>query len=56
MVYFQQLGNAANRVGVTDTAFSHRDALCEWGCAVWLDPVQDAASAISRGCLRPMSC
>jgi len=45
MVYFQQLGNAANRVGVTETAFSHRDALCEWGCdAVWLDPAQDAAN------------
>ena len=32
MLYFQQLGNAANRVGATETAFSHRDALCEWGC------------------------
>jgi FAD/FMN-containing dehydrogenase len=42
MVYFQQLGNAANRVGGTATAFSHRDALCEWGCdAVWLDPAAD---------------
>lgn len=27
LVYFQQLGNAANRVGVTETAFSHRDAV-----------------------------
>jgi FAD/FMN-containing dehydrogenase len=45
MLYFQQLGNAANRVGATETAFSHRDALCEWGCdAVWLDPAQDAAN------------
>jgi len=45
MVYFQQLGNAANRVGAGDTAFSHRDALCEWGCdAVWLDPAEDAAN------------
>lgn len=45
MVYFQQLGNAANRVGVTETAFSHRKALCEWGCdAVWLDPAEDAAN------------
>ena len=45
MVYFQQLGNAANRVDATATAFSHRDALCEWGCdAVWLDPTQDAAN------------
>jgi FAD/FMN-containing dehydrogenase len=42
IVYFQQLGNAANRVGATATAFSHRDALCEWGCdAVWLDPAAD---------------
>jgi FAD/FMN-containing dehydrogenase len=45
MVYFQQLGKAANRVDATATAFSHRDALCEWGCdAVWLDPAQDAAN------------
>lgn len=45
MVYFQQLGNAANRIGASDTAFSHRDALCEWGCdAVWLDPSEDAAN------------
>jgi FAD/FMN-containing dehydrogenase len=45
MVYFQQLGNTANRIGVSDTAFSHRDALCEWGCdAVWLDPAEDAAN------------
>jgi hypothetical protein len=45
ILYFQQLGNAANRVGATETAFSHRDALCEWGCdAVWLDPAEDAAN------------
>jgi FAD/FMN-containing dehydrogenase len=45
MVYFQQLGNAANRIGASVTAFSHRDALCEWGCdAVWLDPSEDAAN------------
>jgi FAD/FMN-containing dehydrogenase len=45
MVYFQQLGNAANRVGATETAFSHRNALCEWGCdAVWLDPAEDVAN------------
>jgi FAD/FMN-containing dehydrogenase len=45
MVYFQQLGNTANRIGASDTAFSHRDALCEWGCdAVWLDPGEDAAN------------
>jgi hypothetical protein len=38
MLYFQQLGNSANWVGATATAFSHRDALCEWGCdAVWVD-------------------
>ncbi|MBI3330776.1 MAG: peptidyl-prolyl cis-trans isomerase [Candidatus Omnitrophica bacterium] len=41
-MYFQQLGKAANRAGATATAFSHRDALCEWGCdAVWLDPAAD---------------
>ena len=45
IVYFQQLGNAANRIGATATAFSHRDALCEWGCdAVWLDPAEDVAN------------
>jgi FAD/FMN-containing dehydrogenase len=43
LVYFQQLGKAANRAGATATAFSHRDALCEWGCdAVWLDPAADS--------------
>ncbi len=42
LVFFQQLGNAANRVGVQDTAFSHRDALCEWGClSSWVDPAED---------------
>jgi FAD/FMN-containing dehydrogenase len=45
MVYFQQLGNAANRIDAGDTAFSHRDALCEWGCdAAWLDPSEDTAN------------
>jgi FAD/FMN-containing dehydrogenase len=45
MLYFQQLGNSANRVSATATAFSHRDALCEWGCdAVWMDPAQDGAN------------
>jgi hypothetical protein len=45
MLYFQQLGNSANRVGATATAFSHRDALCEWGCdAVWVDPAQDGVN------------
>ena len=38
-VFFQYLGNAARRVPVGDTAFGHRDALCEWGVnAVFLDP------------------
>src|SRR6266699_2609886 len=42
LVYFEQLGKAANRVGATAAAFSHRDALCDWGCdAVWLDPAAD---------------
>jgi FAD/FMN-containing dehydrogenase len=41
-VFFQQLGNAANRVDAAATAFSHRDALCEWGClSSWLDPAAD---------------
>jgi FAD/FMN-containing dehydrogenase len=45
MVYFQQLGNTANRIAASDTAFSHRDALCEWGCdAVWLAPAEDATN------------
>jgi hypothetical protein len=42
IVYFQQLGNAVGRIGPGETAFSHRDALCELGCdAVWLDPAED---------------
>jgi FAD/FMN-containing dehydrogenase len=42
LVFFQQLGNAANRVDPAVTAFSHRDALCEWGClSSWLDPAAD---------------
>jgi hypothetical protein len=41
-VFFQQLGNAANRIASATTAFSHRDALCEWGCqSSWLDPAAD---------------
>jgi FAD/FMN-containing dehydrogenase len=45
LVAFQQLGNAANRVSATATAFSHRDALCEWGCiSSWLDPAADDAN------------
>lgn len=44
-VFFQQLGNAANRVSATATAFSHRDALCEWGClSRWLDPAADGVN------------
>jgi hypothetical protein len=38
---FQQLGNAANRVGASETAFSHRDAL--YDClmlAGWEDPAE----------------
>lgn len=42
LVFFQQLGNAANRIGVQETAFSQRDALCEWGClSSWVDPAAD---------------
>lgn len=45
LTFFQQLGNAANRVGAQETAFSHRDALCEWGClSSWLDPTADGAN------------
>jgi FAD/FMN-containing dehydrogenase len=43
--YFTQLGNAVARADATATAFSHRDALCEWGClSVWLDPAEDEAN------------
>jgi FAD/FMN-containing dehydrogenase len=42
LTFFQQLGNAVNRLPQDATAFSHREALCEWGClSVWLDPAQD---------------
>jgi FAD/FMN-containing dehydrogenase len=45
LVFFQQLGNAANRVGVQETAFSHRNALCEWGClSSWRDPAEDGTN------------
>jgi hypothetical protein len=45
ILYFQQLGNAANNVGADETAFSHRDARCESGCAaVWLDPADDTSN------------
>jgi hypothetical protein len=45
LVFFQQLGNAANRVSATATAFSHREALCEWGClSRWLDPTADSVN------------
>jgi hypothetical protein len=40
-IVFQQLGNAANRVGKDDTAFSHRDA--RYDCVAisgWTDPAQ----------------
>ncbi len=38
-VLFQYLGNAAQRVPVSETAFGHRGALCEWATnAVFLDP------------------
>ena len=41
-VFFQQLGNAASRVEMTATAFSHRGALYELNCrATWLDPAED---------------
>jgi FAD/FMN-containing dehydrogenase len=42
LVFFQQLGNAANRISAQETAFSQRDALCEWGClSSWVDPAAD---------------
>ena len=38
-VFFQYLGNAARRVPVGETAFGHRNALCEWGVnSVFMDP------------------
>jgi len=44
-VFFQQLGNAANRVSAEETAFSHRGALCEWGClSSWTDPADDGGN------------
>ena len=44
-VFFQQLGNAANRIVPTKTAFSHRNALCEWGClSSWVDPAEDGVN------------
>jgi FAD/FMN-containing dehydrogenase len=53
LVFFQQLGNAANRVGVQETAFSQREALCEWGClSSWVDP---AADAINIGWTRALA-
>jgi FAD/FMN-containing dehydrogenase len=40
--FFQQLGNAANRVRQETTAFSHRQALCEWGTlSIWLEAAHD---------------
>ena len=45
LVFFQQLGNAANRIGAQETAFSQRDALCEWGClSSWVDPAADGVN------------
>jgi hypothetical protein len=44
-VFFEPMGNAANRVDATATAFSHGDALCEWGClSSWLDPAADGVN------------
>jgi len=41
-VFFQRLGNAANRVRHDATAFSHREVLCELGClSIWRDPTAD---------------
>ena len=38
-IMFQQLGNATNRVGSGETAFSHREARYEWVClTAWEDP------------------
>ena len=38
-ILFQYLGNAARRVPAGETAFGHRNALCEWATnAVFLDP------------------
>ncbi len=38
-VLFQYMGNAAQRVPTGDTAFGHRNALCEWATnAVFMDP------------------
>src|SRR6516225_3604328 len=46
-IVFPAARQCANRVGATETTFSHRDALCEWGCdAVWLDPTDDSANIL----------
>jgi FAD/FMN-containing dehydrogenase len=38
-IFFQQLGNASNRVEPGKTAFGHRDAWYEWGVtSIWEDP------------------
>ena len=57
-ILFQYLGNAAQRVPATETAFGHRDALCEWATnAVFLDPggVRSAHSLVPETWPRSIS-
>lgn len=47
VVLFERFGNAVNRISTEETAFSHRNALCEWLCSSsWLDPAADEVNIL----------